>query len=130
MSDEFLRVTFDHIIGRDVVRKLIQVSIFIWPCVKRFLNRRQKVGRVVTLDHDYHLILTNLMTNGSQVSDSVSLTSGYYLSSSSKDILHSQQNETVVGNEAEPMLTQMEEQPPEENGISGSFESEFNVCLI
>jgi len=26
MSDEFLSIIFDHIIGRDVVRKLIQVS--------------------------------------------------------------------------------------------------------
>lgn len=38
MGDQFLQAVFDHILGRDVVKKLMQVMIFSWEFMNTVLK--------------------------------------------------------------------------------------------
>ena len=44
MTDQFLQAVFDHILGRDVVKKLMQVAQYLSTVCFYFLNAREKKG--------------------------------------------------------------------------------------
>jgi len=66
MNDEFLRVIFDHIIGRDVVRKLIQVSDTIMTTTTTFSSCTSPASTTISPSSPSH-------SNGGSSSSSTSI---------------------------------------------------------